>query len=56
MDELIIELQEWAAQLNRYADTAYGAQLTPIDACNLGRAIEEAVSVIKDLREGRGIG
>lgn len=56
MDELIKELQDWAAQLNRYADTAYGAQLTPIDACNLGHVIEEALCAIRDMREGRRIG
>ena len=51
MDELINELQQWAATRAKFADTAYGVQLTPMDACNLGGVVEEALRAINELRE-----
>ena len=50
MDELLQELREWEAKLALYSDTAYGVQLTPVDACNLGGVIEEARQTIEELR------
>ena len=49
MDELINELQQWAATLAKFADTRCGVQLTPVDACNLGGVVEEALHAIEEL-------